>query len=281
MDENADQRVFWNSQPGQNWLANQADLVALHAGVSDLLLAETAPAPGERILDVGCGASASTLAFADAVGPKGFVTGLDISEPLLARAAERTRDAGLGNVAFVLADAAHHRFTDAYDAIVSRFGLRFFADPVSAFRNLATALRPGGRIVFAAWTAADRNPWFTLPLAAAEARLGPGAPTPPDAPGPMAFHDIARVVGILEAAGFAEARGLARTVDLHHPGGLDAATGLAGRIGPAMRHIRDKGGSDADTRAIATGLRDAFGRFVTPDGIRVPAEVNLFRARRR
>ena len=281
MDPNADQRAFWNGPPGESWVTNQAALDALHARVSALLLAEAAPAPGERVLDIGCGAGETTLAAARAVGPRGTATGVDISEPLLDRARRRAEAADAANAVFLHADAALHRFApESADLAVSRFGLMFFADPVAAFRNLAPALAPGGRLVFVAWAAADRNPWFSLPLAAAVERLGPAAPSDPDAPGPMAFRDIGRVTRILAEAGFARAEGAVRTVDLHLPGGLEAAADLALRIGPATRHIRDKGGSEDDVRAIADGVRARLAPFVTGDGIRVPAAVNLYRAAR-
>ncbi len=279
MDENAAQRDFWNGPVGQNWVTNQAALDALHAGVAALLMAEAAPASGARVLDIGCGAGATTLAVARAVGETGTVAGIDISEPLLALARERAAAEGVANATFLHADAAHHRFeTGGADQVVSRFGLMFFADPVAAFANIATALRPGGSIVFTAWGPAEGNPWFGEPLAAAVERLGAGTPANPDAPGPMAFRDIDRVVGILAAAGLAEPQGSARAVDLHLTGGLDAAADLALRVGAATRLLRDKNGSAEDATAIRAAVRERFARFVTADGIRVPATVNVFRA---
>jgi SAM-dependent methyltransferase len=281
-DENAAQREYWNGPAGENWVANQAPLDALMAGITAALLDEIAPAPGQRILDVGCGAGETAIALARAVGPTGTVTGVDISEPLLSLARDRAGKAGVGNLVLLDADAAVYPFeAESVDRVISRFGLMFFADPVAALRNIATALRRGGDLVFVAWAAADRNPWFSLPLAAAVERLGPPEPGSPDAPGPTAFRDIARVVGILEAAGFAEPRGEERSVDLSLPGGLEAVADLSLRVGTATRHIRDKGGSEADARAIAAKIKERFAPFVTADGIRVPAVVNLFRATRR
>ena len=68
---NAGQAEFWNSGPGETWVRRQADLDALHQGVTELLLEAAAPRPGEAALDVGCGAGASTFALAAAVGPRG------------------------------------------------------------------------------------------------------------------------------------------------------------------------------------------------------------------
>jgi SAM-dependent methyltransferase len=280
-DPNAAQREFWNGPQGQNWVANQVALDATLTGVSALLLDEVAAPGGARILDVGCGAGDTTIALARAVGPRGTVTGVDISEPLLALARARAEAAEVENAVFLHADAALHRFEpESVDRIVSRFGVMFFADPVAAFRNLAPTLRNGGALVFVAWAAPDVNPWFSLPLAAAVERLGPAEPSSPEAPGPTAFRDIGRVVAILEAAGFAAVRGEARTVELSLGPDLDAAAGLALRVGPATRHIRDKGGDETDARAIADGIRARFAPYLGTAGVRVPAVVNVFRAGR-
>jgi SAM-dependent methyltransferase len=279
-EANADQSAFWNAQPGQNWVSFQATLDAQMSEVTEALLAAAAPRPGERVIDIGCGAGGSTLALAAAVGPSGRVTGLDVSSPLLARAEERRRERGLANLAFIEADAQDHPFDPAAsDLAVSRFGVMFFADPVAAFANIARALRPGGRLVFAAWAGPEHNPWFTLPQQAAVARLGPVAPAPPEAPGPMAFRDAARVTGLLAAAGLREARAQPVDLGLPNPGGLDALMELICNIGALPRILRDKGGTPEDRAAILGVVRDRFAPFATPDGgIRLPARVILFSA---
>jgi SAM-dependent methyltransferase len=252
----------------------------MHAGVTDLLLAEAAPAPGEAVIDIGCGAGATTLAFAAAVGPAGRVLGVDISGQLLARAAERAAAAGLGRIGWLHADAQAGPLPDGFDVAVSRFGMMFFDDPVAAFARIGATLRPGGRLVFAAWGPAEANPWFGEAFRAALRRLGPAPPTAPDAPGPLAFADRARVLGLLRDAGLADCAAEARQVGLHLPGGLAAALDLAGDVGPAKRLLRERGGTAADRAAIADELAARLARYVTADGIRIPAEVNLFRARR-
>jgi SAM-dependent methyltransferase len=280
-DDNAAQAEFWNARPGQNWVTFQSDLDAMHEAVNALLVEVAAPRSGERVLDIGCGAGASSFALAGEVAPSGHVLGVDISAPLVARAEERRRELGLDGVEFVVADAQSHRFEPGRsDLAASRFGLMFFSDPVAAFRNIAAALRPGGRLAFAAWDRAEDNPWFVWPLRVAEARLGAGTPQPPDAPGPLAFRDRFRVAAILEAAGFADAAGESRAVELHHPGGLEAVMRLAAQVGPVARLVREKAAAPEDVAAIAEATAAEFARFRTADGIRIPARVNLFTARR-
>lgn len=277
---NAQQAEFWNSGPGQQWVTHADDFDAISREISDALVAACAPAPGEAVLDVGCGGGRSSFQLAEAVGPAGHVLGLDISEPLVGLARARRARLRVSNADFAVGDAETHRLEPGRrDLVASRFGMMFFADPVAAFRNIARALRPGGRMVFVAWAGPEGNPFFTLPQAAAVARLGPVDPVPPEAPGPMAFRDAPRVQRLLQAAGLTDVR--ADTVDaaLHHPGGLEGLLAFVAHVGPVSRTLRDKGGTEADRAAIVAALRDAFARYVAPDGIRLPARVTYFSAR--
>jgi SAM-dependent methyltransferase len=276
---NAAQAEYWNSQPGKNWVTYQSDMDLLLAATTDCLLAAGQPRAGENLLDVGCGAGDSTFALASAVAPGGRVLGVDISTPLVERARARQGELAMGNAAFLVADAQDHRFEpSACDMIASRFGVMFFSDPVAAFRNLAGALRKGGRIVFVGWAAADVNPWFSVPSRAIAARLGAAPPPPAGAPGPLAFADGQRVLGILSQAGFSEAACSTQDVDLHHPGGMEAVLRIAPHMGPIARRLREANGTAADREAIMEAIAADFERFLASDGIRVPARVHVFSA---
>ena len=276
---NRDQRTFWNDAPGRKWVDRQVDLDHLHASVLDLVVARAALQPGERVLDIGCGAGASCLALAREVGPEGRVIGLDISEPLLALARERA--AGTPNVELQLGDAQTDAPGRDFDVVTSRFGVMFFDDPVAAFANIATLMRPGGRMIFAAWARQEDNPWFRLPLEAAVERLGPApAAGDPDGPGPMAFRDIDRVTGLLRQAGLADVGGERVALELVHPGGSDVVHRLALEIGTASRHVRDMNGDEADVQAIREALKERLAVFDRDGAFRIPAAINLFTARR-
>lgn len=263
---------YWNGAPGQVWVTREGDLDLLHQGVLDLLLTQAAPRAGERVLDIGCGAGASSLAFAEAGCA---VLGLDISVPLVARARER---AGT-RAEFAVGDAQVADLA-GFDLAVSRFGVMFFADPVAAFANIAKGLVPGGRLVMACWAGMAVNPWFALTAEVAAARLGALVPGDPHAPGPMAFADIARVEAILAAAGFAQARGVCHTVALHHPGGIPAVVDLAAEVGPIARSMRERGGGPEDLAAIKADLAEQLSRYVVGGQLKIPAGINLFTARR-
>jgi cyclopropane fatty-acyl-phospholipid synthase-like methyltransferase len=63
-EQNADQIADWNGQSGERWVAYQARLDAMLAAFGQAAIEAAAPATGERVLDVGCGAGASSLALA-------------------------------------------------------------------------------------------------------------------------------------------------------------------------------------------------------------------------
>ena len=253
-------------------------LDTLLSGVDALLLDRSAPRPGEHVVEIGCGTGATTLALAGRVGQGGRVLAVDISGPLLDRA--RGRAAGLPQVAFALADAQVHPFEPGQaDLVASRFGVMFFDDPVAAFRNIRRALGPGGRLCMVAWAEMEANPWFAIPREAAVARLGRPAPVPPTAPGPLTFADRDRVRGILGAAGFAEIEAAAETVSLAWPGEIGALAALATSLGPAMRILRERDGTAEDEAAIREAIAGELAAFRGPDGVRVPATVNLCAAR--
>src|ERR1700682_449882 len=83
-DQNADQIAYWNGPGGQHWTDRQQTQDILLAPVSDILIDRARAKAGERIIDVGCGCGATTIALAQKVGPVGHVIGVDISAPMLA-----------------------------------------------------------------------------------------------------------------------------------------------------------------------------------------------------
>lgn len=188
------------------------------------------PRPGERVLDVGCGAGQTVMQLAAAVGPAGAVVGIDIAPRLLAIARERT--AGLANVGFALGDAQTSPLeAGGFDAVFSRFGVMAFADPVAAFGNLRQALRAGGRLAFVCWRSLAENELDLLPLRAVGLEAGADMT-------PFAFEDPARLRGVLGAAGFD-----AVTVEAHDQdvgsGDLEAMLAVVLAVGPLGRLLRE------------------------------------------
>lgn len=262
---NAEMRTQWNDRSGPHWVAMQPRLDAQLAPVTDAILDGLALTPDARVLDVGCGTGALSLALASRLST-GRVVGADLSAPMLARARERAAAQGLTNVSFVEADAQVAHLDGPFDLVVSRFGVMFFDDPAAAFGNLLRATRAGGALRFVCWQPAVRNPWVMVPLAAAEAVLGPQALPGPDAPGPFAFGDDAKVQRVLETAGWRDVRvePWVHPLSLGGGGSLDDAAEFLTRIGPTARAMQD---APEDLRAaVKLRLRDALAPHLRADG---------------
>ncbi|MGD9957344.1 MAG: class I SAM-dependent methyltransferase [Candidatus Nanopelagicales bacterium] len=120
--------------------------VAYFQPIADRLLAELGPEPGERWLDVGCGAGAVTLPAARAVGPEGTVVGVDLAPGMVRRCAAAAAAEGLGHLRAVVGDAAAPPVPGPFDAVSSSLVLFFLDDPAAALRAWAALLRPGGRL---------------------------------------------------------------------------------------------------------------------------------------
>ena len=220
-DQNADQVAYWNGPAGQRWADRQAAQDVLLKPVADLVIDRAKLKPGERVIDVGCGSGATTIAFAREVAPSGHVLGVDISGPMLERARQSApKDLPID---FVLADATVYPFEPAsFDVLASRFGVMFFADPALSFANMRKALRPSGRLAFACWREPRENPFFMAPLQAAYKHVPKLPQQGPEDPGPFAFASEARVRRILDAAGFTGSR----------DGAVSAAAGCRDRPRP-------------------------------------------------
>ena len=216
------------------------------------------------MIDIGCGCGDTTLELARRVGAGGSVLGADISAPMLDVARRRAGEAGLAQASFVQADAQAHAFAADVDAVFSRFGVMFFADPAAAFANIRRALKPGGRLAFVCWRPLPENPWMTVPFAAA-APLLPAAPPPPDpfAPGPFAFADPVRVRGILVEAGFADI-----AIDPHDEkvgwGDLEQSAQVSLRVGPLGAVVRD---NPQLAGPIEAAVREGLRPYLTETGV--------------
>ncbi|MEQ6248006.1 class I SAM-dependent methyltransferase [Sulfitobacter sp. HNIBRBA3233] len=270
---NAEQRKFWSEDVGDVWARQAQAMDATLAGVLDGLLARARLSTGARVYDIGCGAGASTRAIAAAVGETGHVTGLDISEPLLAQARAQN-----GGAEYLIADAQSYAFdAQSADAVLSRFGVMFFSDTAAAFANMARALRPAGRMVFATWGAIPENPFFTLPARVAREVLGPVPKSDPDAPGPFALRDADAVCAMLRGAGLAAS---VDTVNVPLPLGQDTGriADTLQEIGPIPGAFRHHNASAADRAATLAALREALEEHRTPQGIVLGSQIHYFTA---
>jgi SAM-dependent methyltransferase len=270
-----EQTRLWRSTAGDAWVDLREVLDAAFRPVEELLADVVADGPGRRVLDVGCGTGATTLAAARRLGGEGEAVGVDVSEAMIDVARARALQAGLA-ARFVAADAQEHPFEPAaYDTFISRFGVMFFPDPVRAFANLRGAAQEGARLAAVVWRSPEDNPFMTqAPRAAAPLLPLPPAPAP-GAPGQFAFADPGRVQAILREGGWHDVA--LEPVDLACAMPEPGLEPYLTRLGPVGQALKEA--DPALRERVVAVLREAFAPYVDGPVVRFTAACWLVRAR--
>jgi len=276
LQANRDQAALWNGASGQAWVEMQRVLDEVMEPFGALLLERAlCDGPG-RVLDIGCGAGATTRLAAERVGERGSCLGVDISGALIALAQEQARRSGVSNTAFIQADAQTHSFEpNTFDTVISRFGVMFFDDPVAAFTNIRRAARRDASLTFVAWRSPAENPFMTTAARAAAPLLPSLRPPDPSGPGQFGFADSDRARRILSASGW-------QAISIHP---VDVACQIAERdlfayvtkLGPVGLALKDV--DDATRAEVVTAVHAAFIPFVKEGAARFNGACWLVTAR--
>ncbi|HZY70201.1 MAG TPA: methyltransferase domain-containing protein [Thermoplasmata archaeon] len=236
------------------------------------LVADLAPQAGERVLDLGTGPGEPAMTIASLVGPGGHVTGVDLSEKMVAIAQRVAGARGLANVDFRPMDCTSLRLPDGYfHAAVSSFGFQIFTDPESAAKEARRVLLPGGRISASVWSTGDRVPFLHAIVGPMLEHAEPDEtgylPTPYETGGP------GELAHFLESVGFRGAR--ERRVE-HRLQFRDADEYLRVLLNatPIGHSLREEPESVQESV-----LRENLRRWTSPSGIAIPGEVAIVTAR--
>lgn len=274
---NADQKEFWNGAGGESWVQGQEQMDRFLRPFTEELMRRAAPAPGERVLDIGCGTGETSLLAAEAVGEKGAVFGVDISQPMLDLARNRAMMAGAMHAAFSVRDAQAEDLGPQADLVMSRFGVMFFEDTAAGFANMRRHARPGGRLSFVCWQPVRENEWVTIGLGIAKAHVAFPPPPDPYAPGPFALADIDRTLALLAEAGWQDAAADPFATTISQGGTPEAAAENLMQRGPISRAMAEA--SDRQKEAVMRELIVALQAKAGDEGVKLGAAVWFVSAR--
>jgi SAM-dependent methyltransferase len=232
------------------------------------------PKPGDRILDVGCGFGDTTQQLAALVGPDGQAVGVDVAEPFIRASIEEAREAGIENVDFLTGDVQVMELPGTFDYVFSRMGVMFVANPVQAWRNLRSALRPGGRFVAVVWRRKLDNPWLHRAEKVVDQYLEEPEETdePRCGPGPFSMNNADTVAEQLVIAGFERPTFTRLDLPMKLGNDLAEAVRLNMAIGPAAELIRLSGDEAEKIRPkLEAEIGEVLADYTGPDEVSAPS----------
>ena len=228
-----------------------------------------------RVLETAAGTGIVTRQLRDFLPPGVHLTATDLNAPMLEVA--RTKFRPSEQVAFQPADAAALPFSDgAFDAVVCQFGVMFFPQKHTSYREVHRVLAPGGRYLFSVWDSHRHNPFGRIAHETA-ASFFPADP-PQFYMVPFSYYQIDPIKESLIDAGFTDIRVAVIRLEKETPDSARFARGLV-HGNPLIDQIRARSGVDPDriVNALAQALRQEFGS----DPGRMPLQAILFSANRR
>jgi ubiquinone/menaquinone biosynthesis C-methylase UbiE len=230
-----------------------------------------APAPGERVLDLGCGTGVVARHAAPRVGERGRVAGVDVNDGMLAVAA------GIApGIEWRQADAAQLPFGDGeFDVGLCEQALMFFPDRAAALGELRRVLAPDGRIALSVWRGLEHN-WFYEAFAVALERHA-GKPAGAMMRSPFPDWDAEQLRDMVAGAGFRDVRIRLEIGVEAWPSPAEllrreaASSPLAGPISALAGPARD---------ALVAGVAHALRDYTDDERVVFPIETHVVTARR-
>lgn len=273
-DERAALVKGWN-RAAEGWARQQLTFDTVTSPVTEAMIARAALRPGQRVLELGSGLGGTGLVAAAQVGETGSVVLSDAAPKMLERLRERTKGIEHVEVQELFAEALKFE-TASTDVVLARWVYMLLLDPVAALQETRRVLAPGGRVVLAAWTAAEDNPWTGATLPALRDRGLAGDPLR-DGPHMFAWADAERIGRALDDAGFFDTEIEQAAIEFSYPSvedwwdaRLDLSPELSRTITDISPEERDEL-LDELTRDLAPWTRD--------DGsLRLPGRSHIARA---
>ena len=250
------------------WERARHEREKLAAPVTEWLVRELAPKPGDTVLDLAAGQGDVGFELAPILGDSGRLISSDLSPAMSEIARRRSAELGLTNVEHRILDAQRIELADeSIDGVICRWGYMLMPDPAAALAETRRVLRSGGRLALAVWSSAARNPWNSI-AGRILAAHGHAPPSEPGEPGMFVLGDEDLLGPLVESAGFTNVR--MENVPVHN----DYPS-----VEEYVRRSNEMGGMFARAWANATAadqermedeLREAFAPFAIDGGYRLP-----------
>jgi len=232
--------------------------------VSDWLVDQVDPKPGQTLLELAAGTGETGFLAASRLGEEGRLISSDFSPQMVQGAEHVAKELGISNAEFRVLDAERIELDDAsVDAVLCRYSYMLLSEPLQALRETRRVLRPGGRVAFSTWGEPRRNPWMTFSAGLLIDR-GLMEPSASDGPGMFAMPGAETITPLLTEAGFGEVEVEEMELSWRFDGSDELwifASELQGPIALAIEKLDDE-----ERRAVRVAIEERASQFATDGG---------------
>jgi ubiquinone/menaquinone biosynthesis C-methylase UbiE len=237
--------------------------------VSDWLVDQVDPQPGQTVLELAAGPGETGFLAAARLGSAGRLISSDLVPAMVDAARRGADERGLDNVECRVLDAQQIDVPDSsVDGVLSRFGLMLVPDQQRAIAEIRRVLRPGGRCAYATWGLPQHNPWI-FQVVAALLQNGVAPPGDPFAPGGLFSLATAESNNALATAGgFTDVTVEELTGTMRFDDAEDYWTHIASVAGPVAELVGSLGPEQVG--AIRATLDPSLAPFEQDGALEIP-----------
>ena len=259
-------RSTWESAaPG--WAKWEQKLSDGLAEVTETLIDMAGIGPGQRVLDLACGAGSQSILAAKRVGPSGSVLASDISGTMLDHVRQNADMEGLENIETAESAAEDLKISQRpFDASICRLGLMLFPAPGTALEAGQCLLKPGARFAALVFTTPDNNPFMAQPMRIL-LRHANKQPPGPGQPGIFALGGAGILEGLLNRYGFTDIKTSIVQAPFRLSSADDALAFLQQAAGAYRAVIADL--SENAKAAAWAEVRDCLEQFESESGFEI------------
>lgn len=254
------------------WAKHTATIRTMFAPLTEALIERAGIGDGQSVLDVAGGTGEPSITIAEKIGPTGLVTCTDASIEMVDAARSEANRRGVRNIQFRQCAADALPFPDnSFDVVVSRLGVMFFPDSLTAMHEMLRVAKPNGKLAFAVWHKSELNPFCYLITDVLNQHVEPTA-SDPDAPNAFRFAETGKLANVMTRAGAVDVEENIFKFNIAAPISPLEFWAMRSQISDTLRE-KLRRLSEAEQSQVAGEIQQAIKKFFPDNQMNLPAQM--------